>query len=64
MPYIPEGDGLDQGDTEEARHGVKWIPTRVIDARSAGLKVTFDCSARQKRDWYWTLPDGKKIHLG
>lgn len=61
MPDIPQDVGLDQGDTEEV---ITWIPKKVIDARRAGLEVTFDCSARQKQNWFWTLPDGGRIYLG
>lgn len=55
------GSGVPRADAEDSMAGAKMIPTEVTEARRNGSKVTF-VQEGHDRQWYWILPDGKKVY--
>jgi hypothetical protein len=54
-----------RSDAEDLRSGATHIPDEVTKARRSGQKVTFFWNHETARaDWYWQLPDGRRIRHG
>ena len=50
-----------RADAEDSMAGATDIPSEVTDSRRRGKQVAF-VQKGERKNWYWVLPNNKKIY--